>query len=90
MLQWRSTEHYTALASRFENGNPIYTQTLHAVSQALASNGAGANADALALAQLAQMVTQQATLMACLDYFALVAAVGVLGAIAMAAQRLMK
>lgn len=90
MLQWRSTEHYTALASHFESSNPIYAQTLQAVSRALTSNGAGANADALALAQLAQMVMQQATLLACLDYFAVVAAVGVLGAIAMAAQRLMK
>lgn len=90
MLQWRSTKHYTALAIRVENGNPIYTQMLHALSQALTINGAGANADSLALAQLAQMVTQQATLMACLDYFAVVAVVGVLCALAMSVQRLMK
>nr|WP_312987054.1 MFS transporter [Comamonas koreensis] len=90
MLQWRSTEHYTSLATRFENGNPIYTQTQHALSQALTLNGAGPHADTMALAQLAQMVTQQATFMACLDYFLLVAMIGLLGAVFMALQRLMK
>lgn len=90
LMQWRSTEHYSALAVRFGPNDPIYTQALHALSQALGSNGAGPNADSMALAQLAQLVTQQATLMACLDYFSVVAVVGVLGAAAMALQRLMK
>jgi DHA2 family multidrug resistance protein len=90
LVQWRSTEHYTHLANQFEVGNPIYTQTLHALSQVLASNGAGAQSEPMAMAHLAQLVSQQATLMACLDYFALVAVLGTVGAIAMSAQRLMK
>ena len=90
LLQWRSTEHYMSLATRIENGNPIYTQAVQTLSRALFANGAGINADSMAVAQLAQMVTQQATLMACLDYFTVVAVTGVLGALAMALQRLMK
>lgn len=90
LMQWRSTEHYTDLAVRFSPNDPIYTQVLNALSQTLGSNGAGPNADSMALAQLAQLVTQQATLMACLDYFSIVTMVGVLGAAAMALQRLMK
>jgi len=90
MLQWRSTEHYSLLSSRFEVGNPIYTQALQALSHVLASNGAGMQADTMAAAQLAQLVGQQATLMACLDYFSVVAIVGFAGALVMFSQRLMK
>lgn len=90
MLQWRSTEHYAALATRFDNGDPIYLQALHTLGQALGANGAGALAESMARAQLGQLVAQQATLMACLDYFGVVAVVGLLGALAMSLQRLMK
>lgn len=44
----------------------------------------------MALAYLAQLLGQQATLLACLDYFNVIAAIGVLGALAMLCQRLMK
>lgn len=90
MLQWRSTEHYNLLNNRFSVGNPIYTQALHDLSQVLASRGAGPRSESMALAHLAQLLSQQATLLACLDYFSVIAVVGVFGAAAMLFQRLMK
>jgi DHA2 family multidrug resistance protein len=90
MLQWRSTEHYSVLNNRFVAGDPIYTQTLHGLSQALASRGAGSESESMALAHLARLLSQQATLLACLDYFSSIAVVGILGALAMLCQRLMK
>ena len=44
----------------------------------------------LAVAQLAQQLSQQATLLACLDYFSAIAFVGLLGLLIMLTQRLMK
>jgi hypothetical protein len=42
------------------------------------------------VAQLAQQLAQQAGLLACLDYFAVVAVVGLVGAAIMALQRVME
>lgn len=69
MLQWRTTEHYSALSTRFAIGNPAYTQMLHDLSQLLAS---------------------QSSLLACLDYFFVIAIVGAIGAGVMLFQRLMR
>lgn len=90
MLQWRSTAHYSLLNNRFTTGDPIYAQTLHDLSQVLAARGAGPQSDAMAAASLAQVLGQNASLLACIDYFAVIAVVGVLGAVAMLSQRLMK
>lgn len=90
MLQWRTTEHYNVLNNRFSTGNPIFTQTLHDLSQFLAARGAGPQADSMALAQMAQLLSQQASLLACTDYFGVIAVAGMLGAAAMLCQRLMK
>jgi DHA2 family multidrug resistance protein len=90
LLQWRSTAHYEVLNNRFAMGDSVYTQTLHDLGQLLASRGAGPASDAMAAASLAQVLGQNATLLACLDYFAVIAVVGVLGAVVMLSQRLLK
>ena len=90
MLQWRATEHYNLLNVRFSPGDPIYQQTLGTLTQALASHGAGAHAEPMAVAQLAQLLGQQSMLLACLDYFGVILVVGVLGAAVMLYQRLMR
>lgn len=89
-LQWRATEHYNVLNTHFISQDPIYLEALNQLTQVLVSRGAGMQAEPIALSQLAQMLNQQATLLACLDYFAAVVVVGVLGAIAMYCQRLMR
>ena len=88
MLQWRATEHYNVLNVRFSPGDPIYQQTLASLTHALASRGAGVRAEHMALAQLAQLLGRESMLMACLDYFGVI--VGVVGAVVMFYQRLMR
>ena len=77
LLQWRSTEHYGQISTRFASGDPVFTQHVQAISDAL---GGGAQAHAAALAQLGHQLADQATLLACLDYFQVIAVIGLIGA----------
>jgi MFS family permease len=88
-LQGRTAEHFTALNARFAAGDPAYGQALHALTASLAQHGAAQPA-AMASASLAQMLGQQATLLAGLDYFWMVGFVGLAGATIMVAQRVLK
>lgn len=88
-LQTHTAMHGTALSTHFSNGDPVYEQSLHQLSTVYAAAGA-ANPGALAAASLAQSLSQQATLLASLDYFWIVAVVGVLGALVMLVQRVLK
>jgi DHA2 family multidrug resistance protein len=88
-LQGRGAAHYTALNARFAAGDPAYEQALHSLTGTLAQQGA-ANPAAMAAASLAQALSQQATLLAGLDYFAVVACIGLAGAVLMLAQRVLK
>jgi hypothetical protein len=90
LLQWRTTQHYSTLNSRFTVENPVYGSALQHLADALAPHMAPGQANAVAMAHLAQQLTQQASLLACLDYFAVVAVVGVVGAAIMALQRVME
>lgn len=90
VVQWRTTEHYSALNGNFYNGHPLYTDSLQRLT-ALFSSGTGTqSAPALASSQLMLLLNQQATFMACLDYFFGVFAAALLCALVMAVQRLMK
>jgi MFS family permease len=88
-LQGRTAAHYTALNERFAAGDPTYLQALHTLTESLAQHGA-AQPGAMASASLAQMLAQQATLLAGLDYFWLVGFVGIAGALVMVTQRVLK
>jgi hypothetical protein len=90
LLQWRTTEHYAMLNNRFHSAMPAYSDATQALAQALAPHSAAVQAPSAVLAQLAQQLSQQATLLACLDYFALVAVIGLVGACVMALQRVME
>jgi DHA2 family multidrug resistance protein len=88
-LQTRTAMHSTALSTHFAHGGPVYEQSLHQLTSVYAAAGA-ANPGALAGAGLSQMLTQQATLLASLDYFWIVAGIGFVGAIVMMVQRVLK
>jgi MFS family permease len=88
-LQGRSAAHYTALNARFAAGDPAYVEALHTLTASFAQHGAAQPA-ALAGASLAQMLGQQATLLAGLDYFWAVGCIGVAGALVMVVQRVLK
>jgi MFS family permease len=88
--QWRLTQHYTELGERFFAGNPLWVNTAATLARGLApGNGQGAAAT-LAGSQLGQQLATQAGLLACTDYFSVIALVGVLAALVMLMQRLMK
>jgi MFS family permease len=88
-LQAGIATHYTALNVRFTAGDPAYAHALQAATETLRQGGAPQPA-AAAAASLAQALGQQATLLAGLDYFTLVAAIGVIGAVVMLAQRTLR
>jgi hypothetical protein len=88
-LQARTAMHSTALSTHFAHGDPVYEQSLHQLTTVYAATGA-ANPGALAGAGLAQMLTQQATLLASLDYFWIVASIGCVGALVMMVQRVLR
>ena len=88
-LQQRSAAHYTALDARFAAGDPAYVQALHTLTASMAQHGAAQPA-AMAGATLVQMLGQQATLLAGLDYFWAVGCIGLAGAVVMVAQRVLK
>jgi MFS family permease len=88
-LQWRSGEHYTALAARFSNSDAAFTEAVGSLGSALSANH-GVQAGQLAVGQLAQQLNQQATLLASLDYFGFLMVVSLIGAVTMAAQRVLR
>lgn len=88
-LQTRTAMHGAALSNHFAYGDPVYEHSLQQLTTVYAAAGA-ANPGALAGASLAQSLTQQATLLASLDYFWIVAAVGILGLVVMLVQRVLK
>lgn len=88
-LQGRMAAHYSALNGRFVAGGPAYAGALQAYAEAAAQQGA-AQPGAVAGAMLSQALLQHATLMAALDYFWVVACIGLVGAAVMVTQRVLK
>jgi MFS family permease len=88
-LQGRTAEHYTTLNGRFAVGDPAYSQALHTLTESLAQHGAAQPAS-VAAALLAQSLGQQSTLLAGLDYFSVLACIGLIGAGVMLAQRVLR
>lgn len=89
-LQWRTTEHYGVLNSRFSNGDPTYVKHVQQLTDALTAWVGAQQAQSMAVAQVTQQLNQQASLLACLDYFSAITLVGIVGALVMLIQRVMK
>ena len=68
-LQWRGALHQTHLAESTASTNPALQQTLDSLGAAFASAGDPTTAARLSLAQLGSTLTQEASLLAALDYF---------------------
>jgi len=88
-LQTRTAMHYSALNAHFVVGDPAYEQALRQMTEIYIQSGA-TQAKGLATVGLAQMLGQQATLLASLDYFCVVAGIGIIGAVVMVTQRVLK
>ncbi len=88
--QWRVAVHYSTLAGQVSTSNPAYAETLQRVQDAFASTMAPAEAAKLALAQVAQMLAQQSSLLANIDHFSVIAALGLLGIAVAMGQRVFR
>jgi MFS family permease len=88
-LQWRNTEHLAVLVQRIQPDDTTFSVLAGQLGTQFASSH-GVQAATAAIATLAQQVTQQAILLSSLDYFTFLAAVGVLGALLMMLQRILK
>jgi hypothetical protein len=90
LLQWRTSAHYVVLNTRLTGGGQAYEDATRTLGDAFAPYLSGGQAVPAALGQLAQQLSQQAALLACLDFFALVCIFGLLGALVMVLQGVME
>lgn len=88
-LQWRNSEHATALVRHAGSGDAVFSQMASQLAEQFASSH-GAQAAQVAIATLAQQLNQQAVMLSSVDYFGVMAAVGVGGALLMSVQRVLK
>jgi MFS family permease len=88
--QWRTALHYSILSARIDAGDPVFDATLQRLQHALESTLAPAEATRAALARVAQMVAQQAAMLAHIDHFGTIALLGVLGIGATLVQRVFR
>jgi hypothetical protein len=88
-LQIRTTSHYAVLNERFVTGSPDYVRSLQDLIGVF-SNGGGQQATQMATVRLGQMLSQQATLMACLDYFLFLGCIGAMVSACMVLQKLFR
>lgn len=68
-LQWRSTVHYGSIHVRMTPGDAVYAEQLQHLTDYFSATHEAGSAGKMALAQLAQSVSQQSSLLAGIDYF---------------------
>ena len=86
LQQWRTAEHLSVLNQRFATGDPELGHLLEQLTGAFSASQ-GAQAGAVALGQLAQLLNQQAALLSQLEYFHMLALVSAVMAVVMYFQR---
>jgi hypothetical protein len=77
--QWRTAVHYSTLSAQVNPYNPVFDATIEQLQRAFAASMAPAEAAKAALARVAQMLAQQASMLANIDHFAAIAVLGTLG-----------
>lgn len=77
--QWRTTVHYNVLNAQVTPDNPIYLAAIQQLQGALTASVGPTQAAQIAVARVAQLLGQQSALLANIDHFMLIAALGVLG-----------
>ena len=88
--QWRAAVHYTVLDGQVAADNPHYVETVQHLQAALAGTLGAGPAAQVATARVAQLLTQQATLLANLDHFRTLAVLGLLGIAVTFVQRVLR
>lgn len=89
-LQWRTTVHYAILNTRVSEADPRYQTALNTVASLYERHTSSARADSMAISWISQVVKQQATLLGVMDFYWCIFIVGVVSAVIMACQKMMK
>jgi MFS family permease len=89
LLQSRSAFHSTHLADSISLANPSFGEATHLLGSQFAAAGDALSAQ-LSMAQIAQLASQQATLLAGIDIFFLIGCLGLALALIMGVQRAFK
>ncbi len=88
--QWRTTVHYNVLNAQVTPDNPVYLATIQHLQDALASDVGPVRAGQIAVASVAQLLAQQSAMLANIDHFMLIAALGVLGVVVTLVQKVFR
>ncbi|RZT39379.1 MFS transporter [Cupriavidus agavae] len=88
--QWLTVWHYTRLQGEIHPGNPHFQEVHARITAVLSASMDPARAADAALAQIAQMLTQQSVLLANLDHFRGLAMVAVLAIAVSAVQKALR
>jgi hypothetical protein len=88
--QWRAAVHFAALNGNVAADNPAFTASAQNLVAALATRVEAPLANQMAVAQVALLLQQQAALLANIDHFVAVAALGVLGVLITLGQRVFR
>lgn len=89
-LQWRTTTQYNNLNGHFSSGDPLYTEQIQHLVQALAPQVGESSANQISVSMLAQTLQQQSTLVASVEYFWAVIAIAAIALIVSMTQKTFK
>ena len=88
--QWRTTVHYNVLNAQVTLDNPVYLATIQHLQNVLATSVGQVQAAQIAVARVAQSLAQQSALLANIDHFMLIAALGLLGIVVTFVQKVFR
>ncbi|MEO6800937.1 MAG: MFS transporter [Rhodanobacter sp.] len=88
--QWRTTVHYNALNAQVTPDSPVYQATVQHLQAALTTSVGPAQAGQIAVARVAQMLSQQASLLANIDHFIMIAMLAALGVVVTLLQKVFR
>lgn len=89
-MQWRTTIHYAVLNTRVTSADPRHHSVIDQVSALYERHFAAAKSHSMAVSWVAQMVKQQSTLLAALDFYNVIFLFGIAMSLVMSFQKLMK
>jgi hypothetical protein len=88
--QWRTAVHYAVLDNRASQGDPAYQAVFEHLRDGLALVVGPTQAAPMATARIAQLLAQQSAMLANIDHFTAIAALGVLGVTVTLVQRVFR
>jgi MFS family permease len=88
--QWRATVHYATLNTNIHPGNSAFNAMFDQICNTLTPAIGPIDAAHIAMARIAQLLAQQASMLANMEYFAVIAVLGVLGVIVTMMQRVLR